>query len=203
MENPFLDAFTGQGSAGKIDAVLSSSRAHTEKGMGAVGKADEAEMAEMLIDFARDKGLKIACAESLTGGLIAASLVKIPGASDVFLGGVVTYTDAMKTKVLGVDKLLLSQKTAYCPEVALAMASGAGKLFGADLILSSTGVAGPGPDMGHEPGTGFLGCVTPYTMQVWPVTVPGKERTDVREAFTRGALMLALQTMAHDVDKGH
>lgn len=203
MNNPYAAAMLGEGSARRIDALLSSQRAHSE-GEGALGRFDTEESAPLLIDWMRELGLKLSCAESLTGGMIASTLVGVPGASEVFLGGVVTYTDAMKAKVLGVDAKLLAEKTAYSPECAMSMAAGALQAFGADVAVSSTGVAGPGPDLGVPAGTGFLGCATPYTMQVWPITVPGeRSRQEVREAFTRGALVLVLQTLIHDRDKGH
>ncbi|MCI6583600.1 MAG: CinA family protein [Mobiluncus sp.] len=203
MNNPYAAAMSGEGSARNIDTLLSSERAHSESG-GSLGRFETEKSAPLLIDWMRELGLRLACAESLTGGMIASTLVGVPGASDVLNGGVVTYTDAMKTKVLGVDADLLDEKTAYSPECAMSMAAGALQLFDADVAVSSTGVAGPESDLGVPAGTGFLGCATPYTMQVWPITVPGERtRQEIREAFTRGAIALVLRTLIHDRDKGH
>lgn len=139
---------------------------------------------------------KLACAESLTGGMIASTIVGIPGASEVLLGGVVTYTDAIKTRVLAVDAELLETHTAYSAECARAMAAGARRLFGAEVAISSTGVAGPGSDLGVNPGCGFLGCITHETSLVWPVQVPSDlGRLGIRQAFTRGALALLQQVL--------
>lgn len=150
---------------------------------------------KLLAELSR-RDWKLSCAESLTGGMIASTIVGIPGASEVLLGGVVTYTDAIKTRVLGVDMGLLETHTAYSAECAEAMARGARNLFGAEVAISSTGVAGPGSDLGVSPGRGFLGCITPETSLVWPVRVSSDlKRFRIRQAFTRGALALLQQVL--------
>jgi len=113
---------------------------------------------EQLIDFLRDKGLKCTFAESLTGGMIACGIVDVPGASDVFEGSIVSYSDEFKINVLGVPAEIIEQKTAVSAECAVAMAESALKLSGADIAVSVTGYAGPGdgPD-GTPSGTVYIG----------------------------------------------
>ena len=100
--------------------------------------------ASALLDRARDAGLLIATAESCTGGLISAALTEIPGSSDVFERGFVTYSNAAKTEMLGVDPRMIEAAGAVSHEVAQAMAQGALLKSNADIAVSVTGVAGPG-----------------------------------------------------------
>jgi len=96
-----------------------------------------------------ERRLTLALAESLTGGLLADTFVRMPGASRVFRGGVVAYEDTVKRDVLGVPEKVLREQTAVSAMAALHMARGARKLLGADIALSTTGYAGPG---GSDPG---------------------------------------------------
>ena len=101
------------------------------------------EAAELLA-ACRSRGLKIAAAESCTGGLIAAILTEVPGASDIFERGFVTYSNEAKTDQLGVPADLIAKYGAVSEEVARAMAAGALKHSHADIAVAVTGVAGPG-----------------------------------------------------------
>jgi nicotinamide-nucleotide amidase len=101
------------------------------------------EAAELLA-ACRSRGLKIATAESCTGGLIAAILTEVPGSSDVFERGFVTYSNEAKTEQLGVPTELIANHGAVSEEVARAMANGALKHSRADIAIAVTGVAGPG-----------------------------------------------------------
>jgi nicotinamide-nucleotide amidase len=105
---------------------------------------DIEELARRVLDQARDAGLRLATAESCTGGLIAAALTAIPGSSDVYDRGFVTYSDAAKTRMLGVPQALLDAHGAVSEAVAVAMAEGALKASNAGLAVSVTGIAGPG-----------------------------------------------------------
>jgi nicotinamide-nucleotide amidase len=94
----------------------------------------------------RERRATITTAESVTGGLVARMLCEVPGASEVFRGGLVTYSDAWKRDALGVPAALLEEHGAVSEAVARAMAEGARRRSGADLAVATTGVAGPGPD---------------------------------------------------------
>lgn len=104
-----------------------------------------------LIDIARAKGLRVATAESCTGGLVAAALTEIAGASDVFDRGFVTYSNAAKSEMLGVSPSLINAHGAVSAEVARAMALGAIAHSLADVVVAVTGVAGPGGGSAEKP----------------------------------------------------
>jgi nicotinamide-nucleotide amidase len=106
--------------------------------------------AEALLALARSKGAKIATAESCTGGLIAGAITDIAGSSDIFDRGFVTYSNAAKTDMLGVQAATLEHFGAVSEEVAREMADGALARSAADLAVSVTGIAGPGGS-GHKP----------------------------------------------------
>ena len=103
------------------------------------------------------RGLTLAAAESCTGGLTAKRLTDVPGASAVFLGGVVSYTNGVKERALGVPHDMLEEYGAVSEPVARAMAEGVRRLTCADIALSVTGVAGPDKDdRGHDVGTVYI-----------------------------------------------
>ena len=104
-----------------------------------------------LLDACRSRGLKIATAESCTGGLIAAILTEVPGSSDVFERGFVTYSNEAKTEMLGVPAELIARHGAVSEEVARAMAEGALQHSRADIAVAVTGVAGPGGGTAARP----------------------------------------------------
>lgn len=125
---------------------------------------------QRLLEVLRERGLTFAAAESCTGGLIAKRITDLPGASAVFRGGVVSYTNAVKRDVLGVPQQLLDEHGAVSGEVAKAMAEGALRITGADLAVSVTGVAGPDKDdRGNEVGTVYFG-VACDKFSVWSLT---------------------------------
>ena len=114
--------------------------------------------AQELVDIARIEGLTIGFAESLTGGLISASVVNIPGASAVFKGSVVSYTNEVKENVLGVPADIISTYTEVSDECAKAMAEGAMSVLGVDIAVSVTGIAGPTGELPGKPvGTVYMG----------------------------------------------
>lgn len=111
-----------------------------------------------VIAAARERGWLLATAESLTAGAVVARLVDVPGSSAAVAGGAACYSYAAKHRVLGVDAAELERTGAVTASVAAAMAEGALALYAADLAVSTTGVAGPGPDeRGVEAGTVRLG----------------------------------------------
>jgi nicotinamide-nucleotide amidase len=118
------------------------------------------DAAEIVADLAA-RGLTLAVAESLTGGLLAATIVRVPGASSVFRGGVVSYSTALKASILGVDAELLSTHGPVHPEVARQMALGVRRVCAVDgvecdIAIATTGVAGPGPQDGHPAGEVYV-----------------------------------------------
>ena len=124
-------------------------------------------LAQAVLGWCGPRGMRIAAAESLTGGLLADAFVRIPGASRVFLGSAVTYDIAAKASVLGVDADLLRREGAVHPDVARQMALGTARLYdqpaygGRVIGLSTTGVAGPGPDGGKPAGLVYAGFSVP------------------------------------------
>jgi len=104
-----------------------------------------------------DSGLTVGTAESCTGGRIAESIMAVPGASSYFKGGIISYTDGVKEKLLDVDSELIKEKTAVCEEVAKAMVKGAIKALDVDFAIAATGIAGPGGGTPQTPvGTIWL-----------------------------------------------
>ena len=140
----------------------------------------------VVLEALKAKGLTLGTAESCTGGLMAKRLTDIPGASQVFKGGIVSYTNAVKASVLGVPQDLLDQFGAVSPEVALAMARGARRALECDIALSSTGVAGPDKDdRGNEVGTMFVAISTPEGEHVRSLALsnrPVRERLRIQTA---------------------
>ncbi|MEB8336495.1 CinA family protein [Streptomyces endophyticus] len=108
-----------------------------------------------------ERGETLAVAESLTGGLVAAELVAVPGASKAFRGSVTAYATELKHQLLGVDADLLAGHGPVHPEVALAMAAGVREALGADWGVATTGVAGPEPQDGQPVGTVYVAVVGP------------------------------------------
>lgn len=106
-----------------------------------------------------ESGLTVGSAESCTGGRIAESIIAVPGASAYFKGGIISYTNEIKERLLGVSHQLLEEQTAVCEDVAKAMVKGAINALGVDFAIASTGVAGPGGAMPGIPvGTIWLAC---------------------------------------------
>lgn len=104
---------------------------------------EQQKLAERILQSARARGLKITTAESCTGGLVSALLTDIAGSSDVFTHGFVTYANAAKTDMVGVDAALIKTHGAVSEPVAKAMAEGALNTAGADISVAVTGIAGP------------------------------------------------------------
>ena len=111
---------------------------------------------EAVLPLLKEKGMTFAAAESCTGGDVARRFTEIPGASAVFAGGCVTYTNEVKARLLGIDPALIEEKTAVSYEVAKEMAERVRRLTGADIGVGVTGLAGPDGDGVHEVGTVFV-----------------------------------------------
>lgn len=118
----------------------------------------ETGLAQRVIEAARERSLTLATAESCTGGLISAALTDVPGASEVLLGGVVSYANEVKRDSLGVPEEILREHGAVSEQTACAMAAGAREALGADIAVSVTGIAGPGGAVPGKPvGTVWVG----------------------------------------------
>jgi len=136
----------------------------------------------------------VAVAESLTGGLVSATLVDVPGASAVLRGAVVAYSTDLKATLLGVDPVLLEQRGAVDPDVARAMAIGVRARLGADVGLATTGVAGPDPQDGHPPGTVHVAVSTPDGTHVRSLRLAG-DRAAVRALSADAVLALGVEIL--------
>lgn len=146
------------------------------------------------------RGLSLAVAESLTGGLVAAAVVSVPGASDVFRGGVVAYATEVKATLLEVPTDLLAARGPVDPEVAVAMAQGVAKVLGADVGVATTGVAGPDSQGGQAPGTVFVAVTLVGGLsEVRALNIPG-DRAAVRDAATVAAIELVAEVLADSSD---
>lgn len=146
------------------------------------------ELVEALIDG----GLTIATAESCTGGLVAAALTDVPGVSQCFAGGVVSYANEAKMRLLGVSESILADFGAVSAECAKAMASGAREQFGTDWAISTTGIAGPGGATPGKPvGLVFIGIAGPSGVTA-EKKLFGGDRAAVRAAAVEAAIGLAL-----------
>lgn len=141
------------------------------------------------------QGKTLATAESLTGGGIGAALTAVPGASAVFKGGVISYTDEVKRAVLGVPAQMLQQYGAVSAETACAMATGVRKLLKTDYAISVTGLAGPaGDDFGHPVGTVFIGYADAARSFSREYRFSG-DRQAVRTQTIESALQLLLENV--------
>jgi nicotinamide-nucleotide amidase len=142
-----------------------------------------------------ERGLTVAVAESLTGGLVVADLVAVPGASAVVRGGIVAYATDLKAELLGVDAALLATGGAIQAAVAEQMAAGVRVRLGADLGLATTGVAGPDPQDGHPPGEVWIAVATAAGARVERLELTG-DRPAIRRASVEHVLDLAIRVLA-------
>lgn len=157
-------------------------------GAGDVGAAYEAAALKAHAAL-RGEGATLAVAESLTGGLLAAALVDVPGASATFRGSVTAYATELKASVLGVDEGLLAVHGPVHPLVARQMAEGVRRLLGATYGLATTGVAGPDPQDGQPVGTVHLALAGPGGSRVSSPRLSG-DRATIRHGAVTAALEL-------------
>lgn len=169
-----------------------------------------------VVRTACDRGLRIAVAESLTGGRLAATLVNVSGASRVVAGAIVAYHTSLKHSLLGVDADLLRREGPVHPEVARQMARGVREACAVDegagerrrvpeIGVSTTGVAGPLPDeqSGQPAGTVWLGLSTPLGEEAIALTLGGT-REEIRDATVEAALQaLTVKLSQLDADSGN
>lgn len=150
----------------------------------------ESDLAALLLDEARSRRLRLAIAESCTGGMLGARLTEIPGSSDVFLGGVIAYDNAVKVDLLGVPPALLEEHGAVSEAVAQIMAEQVARRFGAGAGVSVTGIAGPGGGSVAKPvGTIWIGCALGGATETKRILFPGA-RHEIRARAAQAALHL-------------
>ncbi|HET7572216.1 MAG TPA: nicotinamide-nucleotide amidohydrolase family protein [Gaiellaceae bacterium] len=161
---------------------------------------DERPVEEHVLALCRARGLTLATAESCTGGLVAARLTSVPGSSDVVLGGVVAYANAVKSDGLGVPEELLAAHGAVSAEVAEAMARGARERLGADVAVAVTGVAGPGGGSEAKPvGLVHVHAEGPAGGVARELRVPGdRDAVRARAAVVALHLVRLLLTRSRD-----
>lgn len=149
-----------------------------------------------------DQGKTLATAESCTGGRIAEAIISVPGASNYFKGGIISYTNEVKENLLHVDPQVLAEKTAVCEEVAVQMVKGVCETLNVDYAISATGIAGPGGGTAEIPvGTIWLGYGSKDDVRT--VKLTEDEGRDINlEIATRTALKLFLQFLKeHDLEE--
>ena len=200
--------FTPSGKRAKRAAkVAESAAAEADAADGAAVRALDAEeaasiapealdeLAGRVLEAARAAGKTVGTAESLTGGLIAATLTDVPGSSDVVRGGIVSYSSDVKRDVLGVGREMLALCGAVSEETASAMAEGARRALACDVAVSVTGIAGPGGDEPGKPvGTVWIGRADAALTCARCCHFPGT-RDEVRLLTVRAALEFALEAL--------
>lgn len=141
------------------------------------------------------QGKTLVTAESCTGGGIGAALTAVPGSSAVFKGGIISYTNQVKSSVLGVSREVLEQYGAVSQPVAEAMASGARTLLQANIAVSVTGLAGPdGDDFGNPVGTVYIGYCSAVKSEVCKFLFEGN-RESIRQQAVDAALQIILDNL--------
>ena len=153
---------------------------------------------EELLSRLRALGLSAATAESCTGGNIASLVTARAGASDVYAGGVVSYSNGVKEHLLGVDSTVLATEGAVSEAVAHAMATGALAATGADCAVATTGIAGPGGGSADKPvGTVWIAAATANEVRTALLHLDGDRRAIIDAASSRALLLLAGMLRKH------
>jgi nicotinamide-nucleotide amidase len=165
----------------------------------ALGSAvyDAASLEAEVVRLLGAAGATVACAESLTAGLLCGRLANVPGASDVLRGGMVAYATSLKSKFFGINRLRLFDQGAVSPETASAMARGVAEECGSTYGVALTGVAGPSPQEGNPPGTVYGAVHGPSGVASQLFTLPG-DRAQVRALAVTSALAMLRVALLHD-----
>lgn len=145
----------------------------------------------------RQLGYTLATAESLTGGLVGAQITSVPGASDYYLGGIISYATDIKNSLLGVSSDILSSHGAVSEETAAAMAIGVKDRFEASVGLSTTGVAGPTMQEGKPIGTLCVSISEPFGVHTKRFNGPDSSRALVRDWATSEALEYLVECLEY------
>lgn len=159
--------------------------------------ANEASMAAAAVALLKEHDLSAATCESLTGGLIAATMVEVPGASQVVKGGFITYWSQAKTELAGVPAEMIEQYDVVSAEVARAMAEGTRTRLNVDIAVSATGLAGPGGGTPEKPvGTVFVGISTRERTYALELHLAG-DRMQIRTLTVQQALNAVQNEVLH------
>ena len=193
MENPTMAPYAKEcdcllqvtakaGSEAEAEAMMAPVIAHVKERLGDFVYGTDVEcLEEAVFPLLKEKGLTFATAESCTGGEIAKRFTDIPGASSVFLGGAVVYTNEVKSRLLGLDPEMIEEKGAVSREVAVALAEQVRRLTGADIGIGVTGLAGPDGDGVHEVGTVFVSMAVEGSTYVRALALgPKRTRSYIR-----------------------
>ena len=157
----------------------------------------DTDLAALVLDRARAKGLRLGAAESCTGGLVGGRLTEVPGSSDVFMGAVVCYHNDLKTSLLGVPSTVIATEGAVSEAVARAMAAGARARLAVDAAVAVTGIAGPGGGTEAKPvGTIWLAVALGEAVQARHLLLAGS-RHDIRARAAQAALSLLYRHLPH------
>lgn len=158
---------------------------------------DTFALAGALVEAFKDKKQTLCFAESCTGGLAAAAVVAVPGASEVFYGGIVSYDNSVKEKLLGVSRTVLETVGAVSEECAAQMARSARAAFGTDIAVSVTGLAGPGGGSAEKPvGTVYIGIDSARGSRTLKLSLGGAgDRTAIREHAVYEMLTAAIEEL--------
>jgi nicotinamide-nucleotide amidase len=165
--------------------------------------SDPEAAAQAVFQALRARGQTVAVAESLTGGLLAATLVDIPGVSAVFRGGFVVYATELKHTLAGVPEKLLEEVGPVDDNVALALADGARTRCGADWGVATTGVAGPEPQDGKPAGLVYVAACSDERRSVTRLELAGRTRAEVRRASVAAALWQLVEELGEPAGHGH
>ncbi len=152
-------------------------------------------LAEVVGRTLAERGLTLATSESLTGGLLGATITAVPGASQYYLGGVVVYATEQKARIGGVNPSVLKSHGVISEQTAVEMVMGVQRLTGADYALAASGVAGPAPQEGHPPGVVWIAVAGPRVGALRPSPVALRfefegDRGPVREQTVAAALQM-------------
>ena len=187
-----VDLVVEPGAEARGEALAAALRAPLERYLFS---EDERPVAELVLELCRADGYRLATAESCTGGLVAARLSDVPGASDVLAGGIVAYANDVKTAELGVSEPLLAEHGAVSAEAAEAMAAGVRERLGVEVGIAVTGVAGPGGGTPEKPvGLVYFHVSTPERDEGRSFSLPG-DRATIRSRATVSALHLARRVL--------
>jgi nicotinamide-nucleotide amidase len=156
---------------------------------------DEADLAALVLDALRSRGMRIAVAESCTGGMLGMRLTAVPGASDVVVGGVIAYDDAVKVRELGVREATLAAAGAVSEETAREMARGVRERYGVDVGVSITGIAGPAGGTPEKPVGTFCVAVDVRGETASLRSSGVGDRHEVRQRSAQAALALVRRTL--------